>query len=88
MTAANFFAAGDRHVKAQASRPPARTSRDSPDPEDFEQSFSELFETANQRIGASDNDPNSDFYESVRESLRRLREKFEVPPNHSVGRAE
>jgi hypothetical protein len=56
--------------------------------EDFEQSFSEMFKAASRKINPNDGDADSDFYESVRESLGRLREQFDPLPSAVGGRLE
>ena len=82
MTTANTFAAGDRRAKALTMHSGARTLRTSSKPEDFEQSFSDLFVTASQRFGAVDQSADSGFYESVRASLGRLHDQFDrLDPN-------
>ena len=60
-----------------------RTLRTSSKPENFEQSFSDLFVTASQRLGAVDQSADSDFYVSVRASLGRLHDQFDRLDPHT-----
>jgi len=88
MSLANRIDVGDQPEHRTSKSETANNIGVRRDYEDFEQSFSELFASASQRIKLNDIDAESDFYGSVRESLGRLRDQFEFAYGDSAARSE
>ena len=88
MSLVNKCDAGDQHQDRSATSATVNALGGSRAEEDFEQSFSELFASASERIKMNDIDAESDFYESVRQSLGRLRDQYDFASGDAVANPE
>lgn len=84
MSSAGRVSNGGERSDAQRNNQQNRSSALRAPTENFEKSFSEMFASASLSADVVDNNLQSEFYENVRRSLGRLRDRFEVLPSSAT----